>query len=55
MNLGPHASFIIAAYTVAVLVVGALIAWIELDYGAQRRQLRKLQAQGMTRRSEQSA
>ena len=39
MNLGPHASFIIAAYAVAVLVVIGLIVWVELDNRAQRRHL----------------
>jgi heme exporter protein D len=55
MNLGPHASFIIAAYAVAVLVVAGLIVWVEFDNRAQRRHLKKLQAQGVTRRSEKSA
>ena len=55
MNLGPHTSFIIAAYAVAVLVVAGLILWVELDNRAQRQRLKKLQAQGVTRRSEKSA
>ena len=55
MNLGPHASFIIAAYAVAVLVVAGLILWVELDNRAQRQRLKKLHAQGVTRRSDKSA
>ena len=55
MNLGPHASFIITAYVVAVLVVAGLIVWVELDNRTQRRKLARLAAQGMTRRSEKSA
>ena len=51
MNLGPHAAFIIAAYAAAVLVIGALIAWVTLDYRAQNRVLGDLDAQGVTRRS----
>jgi heme exporter protein D len=51
MNLGPHAGFIIAAYAVAVVVIGALIAWVTLDYRAQKRVLGDLDAQGVTRRS----
>ena len=54
MNLGPHAGFIIAAYAVAVLVVIGLIVWVELDNRAQRRRLKKLHAQGVTRRSEKA-
>lgn len=51
MNLGPHADFIIAAYAVTVFVIGSLIAWIVLDYSAQRRILGNLEDQGVTRRS----
>ena len=51
MNLGPHAAFIIAAYAAAIVVVGALIAWVTLDYRAQKRVLGDLDAQGVTRRS----
>jgi heme exporter protein D len=51
MNLGPHAAFIIAAYAAAVVVIGALIAWVTLDYRAQKRVLGDLDAQGVTRRS----
>jgi heme exporter protein D len=55
MDLGPHASFIIAAYVMAALVVLGLIAWVLADYDAQRRQLGDLEARGVTRRSKDSA
>jgi heme exporter protein D len=55
MNLGPHAGFIIAAYVFAALVVIGLIIWIEIDNRVQRRNLAKLTAQGVTRRSGKSA
>ena len=51
MNLGPHANFIIAAYVIAALVIIGLIVWVELDNRAQRRHLKNLHAQGVTRRS----
>jgi len=51
MNLGPHAAFIIAAYAAAILVVGGLVAWVWLDFRAQRRVLGDLEAHGVTRRS----
>ena len=51
-NLGPHAAFIVAAYGVAVLVVAALIGWVALDHRAQRRRLARLEAHGVTRRSD---
>jgi len=53
-NLGPHAAFIVAAYGVAVLVVAALIGWVALDHRAQRRRLARLEAYGVTRRSDRS-
>jgi heme exporter protein D len=51
MSLGPHAAFIVAAYAVAVAVVAGLIAWVWLDFRAQRRALGDLEAHGVTRRS----
>jgi heme exporter protein D len=54
MNLGPHAAFIVVAYAMAALVVVLLIGWIAVDHIAQRRRLAKLEAQGVTRRSERA-
>jgi len=51
MNLGPHADFIVAAYAVTAFVAAALIAWVVLDYSAQRRILGHLEEHGATRRS----
>lgn len=51
MHLGPYAVFILAAYAATVLVVGALIAWVVLDFRAQKRALGELEAHGVTRRS----
>jgi heme exporter protein D len=51
MNLGPYAGFILAAYGTAVVVVGALIAWVVADHRAQTRILDDLEAGGTTRRS----
>jgi heme exporter protein D len=52
MNLGPHASFILAAYAAAVVVIGAMVAWEMLDHAAQTRVLADLEARGVTRRSD---
>ena len=52
MNLGPHADFIVAAYAVTIFIVAALIAWIALDYSAQRRILGNLEERGVVRRSQ---
>jgi heme exporter protein D len=51
MNLGPHADFIVAAYAITVFVVALLIAWVVLDYSAQKRSLGDLEERGVTRRS----
>ena len=46
-----HFEFIAAAYAAAIVIVGALIVWVTLDYRAQRRRLADLEARGVTRRS----
>ncbi len=51
MATTPHLEFIVAAYAAAAVVIGALIAWVALDYRAQRRLLTELEIQGFTRRS----
>jgi heme exporter protein D len=49
ISLGPHAGFIIAAYLIAAVVIAALIAWVVLDYRAQKTTLADLDARGSTR------
>jgi len=51
MDLGPHATFIVAAYAVASAVVLTLIAWVIIDYRAQCRLLAELVRRGITRKS----
>jgi len=46
-----HLPFIVASYAAAFAVVGILIAWVMLDYRAQRRALADLESRGLTRRS----
>ena len=55
MNLGPHADFIIAAYAVTAFVIAGLVAWVLLDYSAQRRILGDLDDRGVTRRAQRKA
>ena len=45
MNLGPHANFIIAAYGIAAVTLGAVVAWVLIDYRAQRQIVRDLESQ----------
>ncbi len=51
MHFGPYAPFILAAYGAALAVVAGLIAWVVLDFRAQKRVLGDLEAHGVTRRS----
>jgi len=51
LDLGPHASFIIAAYGVTVLAVGALVVATVEDDRKQRRTLAELERKGIRRRS----
>jgi heme exporter protein D len=51
IDLGPHASFILSAYGVVVLVIGALIAWLVIDGREQDRRLADFAARGVRRRS----
>jgi heme exporter protein D len=55
MSLGPHATFVLAAYGAASVALLLLVLWVWLDYRAQRRALDALEAQGITRRSARAA
>jgi heme exporter protein D len=46
-----HLPFIVASYVAAFAVIGGLIAWVSLDFRAQRRALAELELRGVTRRS----
>ncbi len=50
--MGPHSTFIIAAYSVAAVVIGALIAWVMIDYAALKRTLASFEERGITRGSD---
>jgi heme exporter protein D len=51
MQATAHIDFIAAAYAAGIVVIAALIAWVMLDYRAQRRTLAELEMQGISRRS----
>lgn len=55
LYLGPHASFIFAAYGVTVLAVAGLVLATVGDDLKQRRLLAALERQGITRRSAKPA
>jgi heme exporter protein D len=54
MNLGPHADFIVAAYSITAVVILVLVAWVAFDHVAQKRNLARLEARGVTRRSDRA-
>ena len=51
LGLGPHASFIVAAYAVAFAALGVLTVATLADDRKQRRLLADLERRGITRRS----
>ena len=51
MQTTAHIDFILAAYAAGIIVIGALIAWVSLDYRMQRLTLAELEMQGISRRS----
>ncbi|KWT71089.1 hypothetical protein APY04_0751 [Hyphomicrobium sulfonivorans] len=55
IDLGPHASFIWAAYGAVVAVIGGLIAWLYIDGRVQQRKLAVLAERGVRRRSARRA
>lgn len=55
IDLGPHAAFILTAYTAAIAIVAGLIIWIVLDRWFLTRALEQLEAHGITRRSERGS
>jgi heme exporter protein D len=52
MDLGPHATFIIASYAAAAFIVALLIGWIVAENRALKRTLAEFDARGVTRRSD---
>lgn len=46
-----HLPFIVGSYAAACVVIGALIAWVAIDFRAQRRALADLEMRGVARRS----
>ena len=52
METTAHIDFIAAAYAAAVIVIGALVAWVTLDFRAQTRKIAELEMAGFTRRSD---
>ncbi len=55
MDLGPHAVFIAAAYSVTAIIIAGLILRAVLDHRAQVRALAELEARGVMRRSHEAS
>lgn len=46
-----HLPFIVGSYAAAFVVVALLVAWVMIDFRAQRRALADLEMRGFARRS----
>jgi heme exporter protein D len=55
MDLGPHATFIIASYAASAFILALLIGWIVAENRVLKRTLADLDARGITRRSDERA
>jgi heme exporter protein D len=51
MQAANHLDFIVASYVAGLVIVGALIAWVMVDFRLQRRAVADLEMRGLTRRS----
>jgi heme exporter protein D len=54
MDLGPHATFIIASYASAIVILTILIGWIVAENRVLKRTLGDLESRGIRRRSDES-
>lgn len=52
MDLGPHATTILACYGVVFAAIAGMIAWLAADGRRHARELAGLEARGIRRRSE---
>ncbi len=53
MDLGPHATFIIASYAASGFILAILIGWIVMENRAVKRTLAELESRGIRRRSDE--
>jgi len=53
MDLGPHATFIIASYAASAFILALLIGWIVMENRALKRTLADFESRGITRRSDE--
>ncbi len=49
--MGNHLGFVLASYGIAFVVLAIAIGWILIDQRLQKRELQRLEAQGLRRRS----
>jgi heme exporter protein D len=53
MDLGPHATFIIASYAASAFILALLIGWIVVENRVLKRTLANLESRGIRRRSDE--
>lgn len=49
--LGRHAGYILAAYAITFVVIGALIVWVRVDGRARQNELEAMRRRGLRRRA----
>ncbi|GHB27859.1 hypothetical protein GCM10007094_15330 [Pseudovibrio japonicus] len=54
-EFGRHAEYVVAAYAMAAVVIGALIIWVRTDKTRLEKELQALEASGIRRRSTRRA
>jgi heme exporter protein D len=52
MDLGPHATFIVASYAASAFILALLIGWIVAENRVLRRTLADFESRGIMRRSD---
>lgn len=53
--MGNHVGFVLASYGITFVVLAITVGWILIDQRLQKRELQRLEAQGLRRRSAKSS
>lgn len=51
IDLGTHSEYIIASYIITAVAIFGLVIWVKLSESAQHKILKRLEEQGITRRT----
>ena len=51
IDLGTYGEYIVASYVITAIAIAGLVIWVKLSEAAQHKILKRLEEQGITRRS----